>query len=191
MTYHIVAIPKKEDLEIINNLRNYIYQNDFRFKNKPLSSNTHMTVAEVDIDDTYIDILKKKLLENIEALPFSLREDEWILTKENKNPNYKRNNPYTWIALKFPKREALFREVESVIEDMGINKNQEYISNVRKIENREDEYIANHVNLSNYTRREKADECWEYFNQYLPKKIEFNVLALRSLEGNHTFELEY
>ncbi len=191
MIYHIVAIPKKEDLEIINNLRNYIYQNDFRFKNKPLGSDTHMTIAEADIDDTHIDILKKKLLDNIEALPFSLGEDEWVLTREDKGPNYKQENPYTWIALKFPKREALFREVESVIEDMEINRNQEYISNARKIENKEDEYIANHVNLSNYTRREKADECWEYFNQNLPKKMEFNVLALRDLKGNHLFELKY
>jgi hypothetical protein len=186
-----VAIPKKEDLEILNNLRNHIYQNDFRFKNKLLGSDTHMTIAEVEIDNAQVEILEQKLLNEVEALPFSLDENDWILTKEDKEPNYKHDHPYTWIALKFPKREDLFKQVESVIDSMGINKNTEYIANIKRIEKASDDYIANHINLSNYTRREKADECWEYFNKNLPKKIIFDTLALRNLKGRHLFELKY
>ena len=74
---------------------------------------------------------------------------------------------------------------------MGINRNSEYISNVKRIEKKENEFIANHINLSNYTRREKADECWNYFNKRLPKKIVFDTLALRDLDGNHLFEIKY
>ena len=107
MIYHLVVIPKKEDLEILNNLRNYISQNNFRFKNKPISSDTHMTIAEVDIEDYSINTLKDILTSSITALPFSITEDEWILTKEEKEPNYKQDNPYTWIAIKIPKRRTL------------------------------------------------------------------------------------
>jgi len=124
-------------------------------------------------------------------LPFSITEDEWILTKEEKEPNYKQDNPYTWIAIKIPKREELYKQVEKVIDQMGINRNSEYISNVKRIEKKENEFIANHINLSNYTRREKADECWNYFNKRLPKKIVFDTLALRDLDGNHLFEIKY
>jgi hypothetical protein len=191
MIYHLVVIPKKEDLEILNNLRNYISQNNFRFKNKPISSDTHMTIAEVDIEDYSINTLKDILTSSITALPFSITEDEWILTKEEKEPNYKQDNPYTWIAIKIPKREELYKQVEKVIDQMGINRNSEYISNVKRIEKKENEFIANHINLSNYTRREKADECWNYFNKRLPKKIVFDTLALRDLDGNHLFEIKY
>jgi len=149
MIYHLVVIPKKEDLEILNNLRNYISQNNFRFKNKPISSDTHMTIAEVDIEDYSINTLKDILTSSITALPFSITEDEWILTKEEKEPNYKQDNPYTWIAIKIPKREELYKQVEKVIDQMGINRNSEYISNVKRIEKKENEFIANHINLSN------------------------------------------
>lgn len=191
MIYHIVAIPQKEDLEILNNLREHIYQNDFRFKNKPLSSDTHMTIAEIDVEEGRIEGLKEKLKEEITQIPFVITENEWVLTKEDKDPNYKQDNPYTWIALKFPKRKELYNEVEKVIDEMGVNKNEQYISNVKKIEKKEEDYIANHVNLSNYTRKEKGEECWDYFRKNLPKKIVFDALVLRDIEGKHLFEIKY
>ncbi len=39
------------------------------------------------------------------------------------------------------------------------------------------------MNLSNYTRREKADECWNYFNNKLRNQITFDKIALRSEDG--------
>jgi hypothetical protein len=160
MTYHIVALPEKKDLIFLNNLRNYIYQNDFRFKNKPLSSDTHITLTEIDTEDIYQ--LQRVLQKNASLFqPFTITKEEWELTKENKNPNYKSNKAYTWIALKFPQRKKLFQKLDSITKDLEINRNGEYIRNVKRIEKRvnNNECIANHINLSNFTRREKSNEC--------------------------------
>lgn len=124
-------------------------------------------------------------------MPFNITKDEWILTKEEKEPNYKQNNPYTWIAIKITKREELYTQVEKVINQMGINRNNEYISNVKRIEKKENKFIANHINLSNHTRREKANKCWNFLNKRLSKKIVFDTLALRDLDENHLFKIKY
>ena len=190
MIYHLVALPRQEDLEIINNLRNYIYQNNFRFKNKPLNSDTHITLTQVDTED--IQLLKRKLEENIFKIKsFSIQRKDWILTKEDKNANYKCNQPYTWIALKFPQRKEILNIIDSITRELGINMNEEYLTNLRSIEKnlKDEEGIADHINLSNYTRREKADECWNYFNTNLPERITFDCLALRNEEGELLFKL--
>ena len=191
MICHIVAIPQINDLHILNNLRSYVYQNGFRFKNKPLDSDTHMTVAEVEITGDEIAELKEQLTKNIRAMPFKINEEEWMLTKENKEPNYKIENPYAWIALKFPLIKDLYDQVDEITQKMGVNNNKEYNANVSRIENRSDIFLANHVNLSNYTRIEMADECWEYFKNNIPKEITFDKLALRNLNGDLLFEIKY
>lgn len=191
MTYHIVAIPQEKDLKILNKLRNYIYLNNYRFKNKPITSDTHITISEIDIEESRIEELKNVLSKTIKHIPFELTDTEWEVVKENKEPNCKQDKPYTWIALKFPQIKKLYAEVDSITRDMSINGNQRYIDNVKIIEKKEGDYIGNHINLSNYTRREKANECWQYFKDNLPNKITFNKIALRDLKGNHIFEIEY
>ena len=191
MRSHIVAVPREEDLKLLNNLRDYIYHNDYRFKNKPLSSDTHLTLAEIELDEDRVPELKRKLSREISEMPFTLTEDEWILTKEDKEANYKVNKPYTWIALKFPQRKNLYQEIDILTAEMDINRNKGYIENVKRIESNSGEYIGNHINLANYTRRDKANECWEYFNSKLPKKIVFYTLALIGLRGRYIFEIKY
>lgn len=190
MIYHLVAIPQLDDLKTLNSLRNYIYQNNFRFKNKPLDSDTHITLTQVDTEDT--QLLKLKLEESIYTMKiFSIQKDEWKLTKEDKEPNYKISLPYSWIALRFPQREELFNSLDILTKELGINMNEEYLTNLKSIEKelKNKEGIADHINLSNYTRREKADECWDYFNTNLPDKITFNCLALRNQKGKLLFKL--
>lgn len=192
MTYSLVAIPIQEDLILLNNLRNYIYQNDFRFKNKQLGSDTHITLTSLVMNEVQIDGLKQLLEKNVERMkPFTLTNKDWELTKENKEPNYKIDRPYTWIALKFPKLKSLYELLDTLTKELGVNNSGEYIKKVMEIEStgKDGEYIANHINLSNYTRIERADECWDYFNQKLPKRVTFNRLALRDEKGNILFTL--
>jgi len=190
MIYHLVAIPQQDDLETLNSLRDYVYQNNFRFKNKPLDSDTHITLTQVDTED--IQLLRQKLEEFIPTIKiFTIRKEEWKLTKEDKAPNYKIGLPYTWIALKFPQRKELFNSLDILTKELGINMNEEYLTNLKSIEKdlQDEKGIADHINLSNYTRREKADECWNYFNTNLPNKITFNCLALRNQKGELLFKL--
>ncbi len=190
MNYTLVVIPTERDLKFLNNLRNYIYQNDFRFKNKPLDSDTHITIANIEMDEDKIAELKETLQANIHKLkPFTIKKEEYILTKEDKEPNYKFDNPYTWIALKFPQRKDIYQELDRITKELGINNNEEYINNVRRIERdiEEKDYIANHINLSNYTRRDRANDCWNYFNDNLPKEILFNKIGLRDEKGKIIF----
>lgn len=194
MKYTLVAIPPEEDLKILNNLRSYIYQNNFRFKNKSLDSDTHITLTEVVLEEKEIDILKSYLLKNIHLLKsFSIDQSEWILTKEIKEPNYKMNVPYVWIALKFSQRKEIYNVLDRLTKEIGVNNNGEYIKNVKQIEGNitDEECIANHINLSNYNRIDKADECWNYFNDNLPKEIRFNRIGLRDESGKLIFVLSF
>jgi len=186
MIAHIVAIPTNKDLEYLNSLRLYIYENDFRFNNKSSVSDTHITLSEVSLEDTQIQNLEESIKNNIFNLKtFAISKEEWTLTNEPKEPNYRSDQPYTWIALKFPQRKDLYLELERVTNELGINNNEEYIKNVKRIEEhiKDSECLANHMNLSNYTRREKADECWNYFNNKLRNQITFDKIALRSEDG--------
>jgi len=186
MIAHIVAIPTNKDLEYLNSLRLYIYENDFRFNNKSSVSDTHITLSEVSLEETQIQNLEESIKNNIFNLKtFAISKEEWTLTNEPKEPNYRSDQPYTWIALKFPQRKDLYLELERVTNELGINNNEEYIKNVKRIEEhiKDSECLANHMNLSNYTRREKADECWNYFNNKLRNQITFDKIALRSEDG--------
>lgn len=186
MIAHIVAIPTNKDLEYLNSLRLYIYENDFRFSNKSSVSDTHITLSEVSLEETQIQNLEESIKNNLSNLKgFTISKKEWTLTKEDKEPNYRSDKPYTWIALKFPQRKDLFLELERITKELEINNNDEYIKNVKRIEEdiKDNECLANHMNLSNYTRREKADECWNYFNNKLPNKITFDRIALRAEDG--------
>ena len=188
MIYHIVAIPEEKDLKHLNNLRNYIYTNDFRYKNKPLNSGTHITLTEVNIDD--IKRLQTKLESISDTLePFIIYDSEWELTKKDMEPNYKINKPYTWIALKFSQRKEIYTQLDRITKDMGINNNDNYINKVKRISGlvNDQECIANHINLANYTKREKADECWNYFKENLPNSLYFNKIALRDQGGELLF----
>lgn len=191
MKYTLVAIPQEQDLKLLNNLRDYIYQNDFRFKNKPLDSDTHITLTEVILNnDEDIENLRLSLLNNISSLKqFSVSKSEWVLTKEEKELNYKIDLPYTWVALKFPQRKEIFKVLYRLTKEMGINNNLEYINNIKKIEGEipDEECIANHINLSNYTKREMGGRCWEYFNKNLPEKIVFDRIGLRDGDGRFLF----
>jgi hypothetical protein len=191
MTYHIVALPREKELRLLNELRSYIYQNNFLLRNRSLSSSTHITLTEVEIENT--EELEKELQKNSKLLKaFSIDENQWVLTKEDQEPNYKVDKPYTWIALRFPQRKEIYTKLDEITKGLGINRNERYIQKVKKIqENLKDEdCIANHMNLANYTKREKANECWEYFNKKLPKEIPFDRIALRDLKGNLIFKTE-
>lgn len=193
MNYSLVAIPTEKDLEFLNNLRNFIYQNDFRFKNKKLDSDTHLTLTDVKMDESKIEELKEAIQANIYKLkPFTIKKKEWVLTKEDTEPNYKFDNSYTWIALKFPQRKDIYQELDRITKELGINNNEEYINNVKKIvgDGEKNDYIANHINLSNYTRRDRASSCYNYFNNNLPEEISFNKIALRDIKGNFIFILD-
>ena len=175
---------------VLNRLRNYIYTSGFRFKNKELNSDTHITLASLVMSEHQIDELEQLLRKNMYRIKqFTLASSNWELTKENKDANYKINKPYTWIAIRFPQLKPLYKLLDALTKELGVNNNMEYIQKVMEIEGTAEagEYIANHINLSNYTRREKADECWAFFNKQLPNYITFDRLALRDEKGSLLF----
>ena len=68
MNYTLVAIPTEKDLTILNDLRNYVYQNDFRFRNKPLDSDTHITLTALLMNEAKTEELKQLIEKNIDRL---------------------------------------------------------------------------------------------------------------------------
>ena len=85
MIAHIVAIPTNKDLEYLNSLRLYIYENDFRFSNKSSVSDTHITLSEISLEPKYNLKSIKQSLQSKRVLQYQKR---WTLTKEDKT-NYR------------------------------------------------------------------------------------------------------
>ncbi len=57
-TYTLVALPEKNQLSTMNNLKNYLYINGFRHTLKPNNSDTHITLAQATLTDNEVKDLK-------------------------------------------------------------------------------------------------------------------------------------
>ena len=61
MSYTIVALPENNILEELQSIRDYFYQNDFRYYNKPVSDLAHISLSVINdnLSDWFISELTK------------------------------------------------------------------------------------------------------------------------------------
>jgi hypothetical protein len=94
MSYLVVALPEDKTLEELQSIRDYFYQNDFRYHNKPCSDKAHITLARIkDVTNKFIGSLTEAF-ENEKSFTLS---DFIIHTQEHKrvykNPKYNKEYP--------------------------------------------------------------------------------------------------
>lgn len=188
--FHIVALPKSEDLRKLNDLRNYFYSNSFRFSNEPTKSDTHITLAQGSCNKTQIPDLKERIMRELTTCkPFNISYTR--VTKDERMPVAgKCNFSSYWIALLFDDKnlKRLGKEIDTILKEKGMSTTAEYISKIlsdlHKGQKLQKEVIANHINLCNYCRPEKADEAVELIVKSVTKEITIDRIAFRRTDAS-------
>lgn len=184
--FHIVALPESKALRQINVLREFVYQHGFRFVNKSVGSDTHVTCAQLEAENVaQVEGALKSLATTLKS--FITSSSEWQLVNEIKEPNVKFPQSYSWIALRFPRQTEIVLAFDQLLSDLNVNDNSSYVAAVQAIENKPNEKflgLGDHLNLSNYTRIERAEECCRYFKENLPESITFDRITIRDEKGN-------
>lgn len=71
MSYTIVALPEDNVLKELQSIRNFFYENNFRYQNKPVSDKAHISLSV--INDNLTDLFISKLTKIFEwEKPFNL-----------------------------------------------------------------------------------------------------------------------
>jgi len=178
MKYTLVALPQNDILEKLNNIRNYLYNNWFRYTNKPLKDNSHITLAQVEISDiNKMEEIKnqfQKQLQNQWKFKITYKE---VINREHKRiydrPEFLAKYP-NWcsrIALLFEDKnlKELAQKLIAYSKELWIDTTYLYAKDIAtsqwKIIEKKNciEYVADHINICNYARLEKAGEAREYF----------------------------
>lgn len=184
---------KPFNIEELQSIKDEVYSNGCRFSIKPKGAVPHITIGQFDTENA--DKIKKIVQELSMSNSFTIDSSEWLLTKKFHKANQRFDKDYYWIALLFENNEKLmdlYRKADELMSKYSINDNRSYINNVKEVKKITDgtepsliddkDCIANHLNISNYTRPEKADECWSFVSSSLPKSLRFGVLSVAFAE---------
>lgn len=189
LDFHIVALPKAGDLKKLNELRDYFYLNDFRYTNKPNKSDAHLTLAQGTCEGQQVEELKAQselALKNWE--PFKINYTK--ITSDRRGPvTGKCEHDNCWVALLFDDEilKSLSKEIDSVLRGQNYSTTTEYSSKIiselyngRELQR---EVIANHINLCNHCRPEKAEEAVKLIEESVPKEITLDRVAFRRTDA--------
>lgn len=176
--YTLVGFPQHDSLEKLDTIRNYLYINWFRYTNKQLKGHSHITLAQVEISDgNNTEEIKNQFQEQFQnQWKFKITYKE-VINREHKRiydrPEFLEKYP-NWcsrVALFFEDRnlKKLAQKLITFSKELGIDTTYHYAQNIANSQwkniTEEDslQYIADHMNICNYARLEKAEEAREYF----------------------------
>ena len=113
------------------------------------------------------------------------------IDKKLQKANHLQNEDYFWISILIQTNSAirkLFYKVDQLLTQIQINDNKSYIDNIKAVKQitdnvkasdvKDTDCIANHINISNYTRIEAVDECYDFISSKLPPKIVLGKIAI-------------
>lgn len=198
MSFTIVALPEEKTLKELNILKNYFYQNGFRYINKECKENAHITMLQLSsqIPSNFYKQLQDLIVLNH---PFSL-ENFSLWLKEHKrvfnSPEWRKKYPEGcwWFTLLFPNNIQLIqlaKKIRALTLKLGIDSSLEYAQNIATATWEFDknfnlfEYLCNHMNICNYIRLDKMIKAKKIFeNQFSTKKIIFDKIALVDNQKN-------
>jgi hypothetical protein len=183
--YTIVALPEQGALQTLNEIRRYLYTNDYRYSNQPPVNDVHITLAQAEIAEGNLEVLQESLKAKLETLP-SFEISYAYVTDKVHPANEKYPQGSAWISLYFedPQLQALARLIDSHLLAERISTTKEYVAELG-LDPNEDLYskIADHLNLCNYARVEKAAEAKKYVEDNAPRNFRINTVALRDSTG--------
>lgn len=186
--YHIIALPNEENLTRLNNIRHYLYTNGFRYSVDPPKNDVHITLAQINSsdDEAFIQNNLRDLINNElkDIKKFEIESDH--ITNNKKTPDAKYPNGNVWIALYFKDNilKKMAQNIDGILKGLNISTTEDYIAPFRT-NSSEDIYdlTANHMNLCNYARPERAQKAKEYILQTAPKNFFIDKIALRDAKG--------
>ena len=196
MSYTIVALPENNVLNELQSLRNFFYENNFRYHNKPVSDLAHISLSV--ISDTMADWFISDLSESFEwEKSFTLsnfvvhtEEHKWIFDVPEKKEKYP--DWCWWFTLLFPNNEYLVNASKKIIEIANkywIDETFEYAHKMAEYEKKDinnvniHDFIANHMNICNYIRLEKMEEAKAIFEyEFKHNSILVDRIWIRKLD---------
>ena len=195
MSYTIVALPEDNVLKELQSIRDYFYQNNFRYNNKPVSDLAHISLSVIsdNMSDWFISDLTEsfKWEESFTLSNFLVHTEEHkriydIPEKREKYPNW-----CWWFTILFPYNEHLINTSKKIIDiadKYWIDETFEYARTMawygKKDTNNINihDFIANHMNICNYIRLEKMEEAKAIFeSQFKHNSILIDRIWIRKL----------
>ncbi len=192
----IVALPEKNTLGALNELKNYFGTLGFTYKNKASTSDVHLSLAEVLCDLGDVEVMRTELAKAVaDVAPISSKYTEIMNEKRGPIPG-KCEYENCWVAVLF--EDAGLQDLSAVVDaclvSLGKSTTGEYISRIQDGiyhgNNTTETVIANHMNLCNYCRPEKSEEAREMIIRSIPPEITFDRIALRLPDGSHAWEID-
>ncbi len=181
--FTIVSLPSEPTFSTLNLLKSYFYLNDFRFKNKPNNSVVHLTLCEGSCLENQI--------KEIEGLVFTEIKNSQPITSNYKRVTADIRGPVkdkcdfenAWISILFDDENLLnlSNRIDDILKKLNVSSTSEYIKKIlENVENtNKNNVIANHINICNYARPEKALEAKEKIESSIKKEIVFDKIAFR------------
>ena len=198
MSYTVVALPEDNVLKELQSIRDYFYQNNFRYYNKPVSDLAHISLSV--INDNLTDSFISELTKIFEwEKPFNLT-NFIVHTQEHKRifdiPEKKEKYP-DWcgrFTLLFPNNEHLISTSNKIIDIANkywIDETFEYARKMAWYEKKDinniniHDFIANHMNICNYIRLEKIEKAKKIFeSEFKHDSILIDKIWIRKLNRN-------
>lgn len=196
MSYTIVALPENNILEELQSIRDYFYQNNFRYHNKPVSDKAHISLSV--IDDNIPEWFVSELTNNFKWEKSFDLSNFIVHTQEHKRifeiPEKKEKYP-DWcgrFTLLFSNNEHLINTSKKIIDIANkywIDETSEYASTMAWYEKKDInsinlyDFIANHMNICNYIRLEKMEEAKTIFeSEFKHNSILIDKIWIRKLD---------
>ena len=196
MSYTVVALPEDNVLNELQSIRDYFYQNNFRYYNKPVSDLAHISLSVIsdEISDLFISELTKNfeweksfILSNFVV---HTQEHKWIFDVPEKKEKYP--NWCWWFTILFPNNEQLVNSSNKTIDIANkywIDETLEYARKMAGYEKKDinninmHDFIANHMNICNYIRLEKMEEAKIIFeSEFKHNSILIDRIWIRKLD---------
>ena len=198
MSYTIVALPENNILEELQSIRDYFYQNNFRYYNKPVSDLAHISLSVINdnLSDWFISELTK-IFEweksfNLSNFVVHTQEHKRIFDIPEKREKYP--NWCWWFTLLFPNNEHLVntsKKIMDIANKYWIDETFEYAHKMAWYEKKDinniniHDFIANHMNICNYIRLEKMEEAKTVFkSEFHHNSILIDRIWIRKLNKN-------
>lgn len=180
--YVITLLPEDNTLEQLNSVKNFFYANDFKFKRKISTSNSHVTISELIKPQSW-DLFEIELravlsrFAKIKANVVSVTDEIKITEKYPGGEG--------WVSLLFDDEhiKKIYLSVEEFLDNNGLSRNKDYVDSIVKLSGKNlgiFDCIANHLNLCNHCRPEKAKEAKDYIENNVPKEIVFDKVVVRN-----------
>ena len=196
MSYTIVALPEESVLKELQSIRNFFYNHNFRYYNKPVSDKAHISLSV--LADEIPEWFVSELIKNFEREKSFTLSNFIIRTQEHKRiydiPEKREKYPNWcwWFTILFPNNKLLIntsKKVLTIANKYWIDKTFEYAYKMAWYEKKDidniniHDFIANHMNICNYIRLEKMSEAKTIFeSEFKRNSILIDRIWIRKLD---------